>query len=453
MRILIVDDEKNIRYTLMDILRDEGNQVDSAETGEKCLSKLEKQHYNLIILDVRLPGMDGLEVFKKIKEKEIDTDVVMISGNSDIETAVTAVQMGAYNFLEKPLSMAKILTTIRNISNARALLNKTKHIDTERQSKYQMIGESPQILKIRSVIQKVAATDTKVLIRGESGTGKELVAWAIHQSSQRRHKAFIAFNSAAIPGELVESELFGYEKGAFTGAEKRKIGKLEMAHHGTLFLDEIGDMTIETQAKILRVIQEGTFERVGGHQTIDIDVRILAATHKSLEEMITKGTFREDLFYRLNVLPITVPPLREREGDIPILAEHYLQHFSVELNFPKKTLSQSAMALLSGYDFPGNIRELRNLIERLYILVDNQEIRDEDILPHLKISAPAAAQTQPAFNLNQNFATARREFDIQFLTRCLEQNSWNISLTAEKLGMRQPNLSRKIKELGIKRNA
>ncbi len=451
MRILVVDDEKNIRYTLTDILTDEGNQVDSAETGEKCLSKLEKHHYNLIILDVRLPGMNGLEVFKKIKEKDIDTDVVMISGNSDIETAVTAVQMGAYNFLEKPLSMAKILTTIRNISNTRTLRNKTQHIDTERQDKYKMIGQSPQIQKIRSVIQKVAATDTKVLIRGESGTGKELVAWAIHQKSPRSHKSFIAFNSAALPTELVESELFGYEKGAFTGADTRKIGKLETAHHGTLFLDEIGDMTYATQAKILRVIQEGTFERVGGHQTIDIDVRILAATHKNLEEMIEEGTFREDLFYRLNVLPITVPALRDREGDIPVLAEHYLQHFAVELNLAKKSLSDQAHQVMSGYYFPGNIRELRNLIERLYILVEKSEITADDILPHLKSEANSPAPA-PVFSGNQNFATARREFDVQFLIDSLEKNNWNISLTAEKLGMRQPNLSRKIKELGIKRN-
>ena len=449
MRILVVDDEKNIRFTLTDILQDEGYKVDSVDSGEKCLSRLKNQKYELVILDVRLPGMDGIQVFKKIRESEIDTDVLVISGHSGIETAVQAVKLGAYDFIEKPLSMSKVLTAARNISQKQSLQFTANQNQSDKLQKYAMIGESPQINQVKEIIEKAAPTDTKVLIRGESGTGKELVAWAIHNGSQRNTKPFVAFNSAALPTELVESELFGYDKGAFTGAEKRRIGKLELAHGGTLFLDEIGDMSMTTQAKVLRVIQEGTFERVGGESTIQIDVRILAATHKNLEEMITNGTFREDLFYRLNVLPIHIPPLRERTGDIVFLAEYFLQYFAKEMKADVKILKQSAQDCLNEYEFPGNVRELKNLVERLCILVSKNEITDKDVLPHLRRGIPGENSCE--FMSLDDFSEAKREFETQFITDKLKKSQWNISATANKLGMRQPNLSRKIKELRISR--
>ena len=449
MNILVVDDEKNIRYTLTDILTDEGYHVKSVDTGEKCIKILKKQRFDMLILDVRLPGMDGIQVYEKIIQSEIDIDVLVISGHSGIQTAVKAVKLGAYDFIEKPLSLSKLLTAVRNIAEKRSLQISVNQNQSEKKQKYNMIGESPQIKSIRDTINKVAPTEAKVLIRGESGTGKELVAWAIHEESNRNEKPFIAFNSAALPSELVESELFGYDKGAFTGAEKRKIGKLELAHNGTLFLDEIGDMSMTTQAKVLRVIQEGTFERVGGENTITIDVRILAATHKNLEDMIEEGDFRQDLFYRLNVLPITIPPLRDRTGDRLYLANHFLKHFCFEMKTNVKKLTPNAGILLDTYNFPGNVRELKNLIERLCILVSTDKIAKKDILPH--ISGLNAAKEEYSFMSSNNFADAKRDFEIQYLTEKLKNCNWNISLTAENLGMKQPNLSRKMKDLNISR--
>ncbi|MBT3252120.1 MAG: sigma-54-dependent Fis family transcriptional regulator [Candidatus Marinimicrobia bacterium] len=449
MNILVVDDEKNIRYTLTDILTDEGYHVKSVDTGEKCIKILKKQRFDMLILDVRLPGMDGIQVYEKIIQSEIDIDVLVISGHSGIQTAVKAVKLGAYDFIEKPLSLSKLLTAVRNIAEKRSLQISVNQNQSEKKQKYNMIGESPQIKSIRDTINKVAPTEAKVLIRGESGTGKELVAWAIHEESNRNEKPFIAFNSAALPSELVESELFGYDKGAFTGAEKRKIGKLELAHNGTLFLDEIGDMSMTTQAKVLRVIQEGTFERVGGENTITIDVRILAATHKNLEDMIEEGYFRQDLFYRLNVLPITIPPLRDRTGDRLYLANHFLKHFCFEMKTNVKKLTPNAGILLDTYNFPGNVRELKNLIERLCILVSTDKIAKKDILPH--ISGLNAAKEEYSFMSSNNFADAKRDFEIQYLTEKLKNCNWNISLTAENLGMKQPNLSRKMKDLNISR--
>lgn len=449
MNILVVDDEKNIRFTLTDILTDEGYHVKSVDTGEKCIKLLKKQRFDMLILDVRLPGMDGIQVFEKILQSEIDIDVLVISGHSGIQTAVKAVKLGAYDFIEKPLSLSKLLTAARNIAEKRSLQISVNQNQSEKKQKYNMIGESPQIKIIRDTINKVAPTEAKVLIRGESGTGKELVAWAIHEESNRKEKPFIAFNSAALPSELVESELFGYDKGAFTGADKRKIGKLELAHRGTLFLDEIGDMSMATQAKVLRVIQEGTFERVGGENTISIDVRILAATHKNLEDMIEEGYFRQDLFYRLNVLPITIPPLRERSGDRLYLANHFLKHFCSEMKIKVKKLTPNAGILLDTYNFPGNVRELKNLIERLCILVSTDKIAKKDIIPH--ISGLNAAKEEYSFMSASNFADAKRDFEIQYLTEKLKNYNWNISLTAENLGMKQPNLSRKMKDLNISR--
>ncbi|MFC1536124.1 sigma-54-dependent transcriptional regulator [Candidatus Neomarinimicrobiota bacterium] len=448
MKILIVDDEINIRMTLKDILEDEGYETCVAGTGEKAIKVASKESIDMMILDVKLPGIDGIETFTKIHKDKPELDVLMISGHSDISTAVSAVKIGAYDFLEKPLSMIKILTAVRNIEEKLSLKNKVVQEENAQYEKNKLIGESPQIKNVLSLIEKVAPTDSKVLIRGESGTGKELVAYAIHHNSSRNRKMFIKFNSAAIPSSLVESELFGHEKGAFTGADSQKLGKLEQANHGTLFLDEIGDMDLSVQAKILRVIQEGTFERVGGNQTINIDVRLIAATHKNLEEMTQKGAFRDDLFYRLNVVPISIPPLRERVGDIEILTEYFLEYYSREFKTQKKTILPSAMENLAHYSLPGNIRELKNIIERLCILVTKDFITKDDIAPHLLLKKSSSELDITKIE-GKTFKDVKTNFERQFFQQQLKENHWNISLIAKKLGMQQPNLSRKIKELGL----
>ncbi len=450
MNILVVDDEKNIRRTLSNILEDEHYQVITAESGEIALNILSNEIIDLMLLDVKLPGMDGIEVLKKIKKNYPNLDVIMISGHSTIKIAVQAVKIGAYDFLEKPLSLPKIIISAKNIAEKRKLYQKFQQESRDLESQYRMIGTSPEFNKIRDMINKVSATDSKVLIRGESGTGKELVAFAIHNQSARRTGPFVKFNSAAIPNELVESELFGHEKGAFTGAEKLKLGKLEMADEGTLFLDEIGDMNLNAQAKILRVIQEGKFEHIGSNKTIDIDVRVIAATNKNLENMIETGEFREDLFYRLNVIPVIIPPLRERKSDIPILLNYYLDYFAAELKVHPKKLSSSAMKILQNYSFPGNIRELKNLVERLYILTGENTITEEDIKPH--IINYNEKDTELDFLKTKTYSKARAEFETFYLKNQLEKFNWNISTTAEKLSLQQSNLSRKIKELGIKKD-
>jgi len=448
MKILIVDDEINIRMTLKDILDDEGYETLMAGTGEKAISIAAKENIDMIILDVKLPGIDGIETFKQIHKNKPELDVLMISGHSDISTAVNAVKLGAYDFLEKPLSMIKILTAARNIQEKQSLQDKVVQEENAQYEKHKLIGESPQIKQVWQLVEKVAPTESKVLVRGESGTGKELVAFAIHHMSKRNRKPFIKFNSAAIPESLVESELFGHEKGAFTGAESQRLGKLEQANKGTLFLDEIGDMDLTVQAKVLRVIQEGTFERVGGNKTINIDVRLIAATHKNLEDMVKEGTFRDDLFYRLNVVPITIPPLREREGDLEILTDYFIDFYSKEFNTQKKTILPSAMETLIQYEFPGNVRELKNIIERLCILVPTDFITKEDVAPHLMLQKQSTSTGEVTIE-GDSFKEIRTNFERQFLQKQLDQYHWNISDIAKKLGMQQPNLSRKIKELGL----
>lgn len=448
MNILIVDDERNIRFTLKDILEDEGHHIFLADSGENGINRLTQEDIQMVILDVKLPGIDGIETYKQMELLQPGIDVVIISGHGDIQTAIKAVKLGAYDFQEKPLSMSKILTSVRNVAERHKLLHRIQHENENISAQNELVGNSPEIKAVLTRIEKIGPTDSKVLILGESGTGKELVAFAIHNKSRRKLEPFITFNSAAIPNELVESELFGYEKGAFTGAEKQKKGKLELAHGGTLFLDEIGDMNISVQAKILRLIQEGTFERVGGNKTIKINARILAATHKNLEEMISKGTFREDLFYRLNVIPITVPPLRERKSDISVLARHFLRNYSNVLRIPVKIFNKEALHQLELYSFPGNVRELKNLMERLSILVPGKTITSRDISPYLK--SPAEKE-QFDFMKTKDFKLARLEFEKNFLKKQLDKFGWKIGEAAEKLKMKQPNLSRKIKELGLKK--
>lgn len=449
MHILVIDDEKNIRQTLNAILSDEGHRVSVAATGEEGLQRLGENLFDLVFLDVKLPGISGIDILKQIKKGWSSTEVLMISGDSDINTAVTAVKMGAHDFMEKPLSLPKILIAVQNIAEKRKLLQKCIIGEELTSSRYQIIGQSKQIQLIREIIQRVSKTDAKVLIAGESGTGKELVAYQIHQQSARSDQPFITFNSAAIPNELVESELFGHEKGAFTGADQQKPGKIERANHGTLFLDEIGDMNLAAQSKILRVLEEGRFERVGGTRTVDIDVRILAATNRDIKALIRSGEFREDLFYRLNVVPIHLPPLRERPTDIPVLIKRYLHAYSVELAAPEKSFTAAAIRQLTDYPFPGNVRELRNFIERMYILSDKSTLDENDVHSHLGSHISPARDFLEDILTENSFSDAIRAFEKYYLTKKLEDTGWNISRLAGDICIRQPNLSRKIKSLGI----
>ncbi len=446
--ILVVDDEKNIRLTISDILQDEGHRVLEAGTAEDGLATLRKERVNLVLLDVRLPGMDGLEALKEIKKMDPDLDVVMISGHGTVSTAVEALHIGAYDFLEKPLSLARIQVAIRNLKQKQTLENKAEISEDRQRQRYQLVGQSPQMKSVLDTAGKVGPTEAKVLIRGESGTGKELVAHAIHAASSRESEPFVKFNAAAIPNELIESELFGHEKGAFTGAVAQKRGKIEVADGGTLFLDEIGDMSLSAQAKILRVLEDGKFERVGSTQTRSVDIRLLAATNKPLEDMVAQGTFREDLFYRLNVVPIQLPPLRERAGDVKLLLEHFLRFYAGELAILEKKFSRDALRMLEGYPFPGNIRELRNLVERLYILTPSEEISLGDVQPHLN-QMISGGEDSGIFKETRAFADARRDFEQRFLETQLKMHAGNISRTAASLGLQQSNLSRKLKELGI----
>ncbi|HOD55500.1 MAG TPA: sigma-54 dependent transcriptional regulator [Candidatus Cloacimonadota bacterium] len=368
MKIFILDDEKNICISLKNILEDEGYACSYSTSVEEGRKIIEGNVPDLLLLDVQLKDGNGLDFLKQIKEVLPDLLVVMISGHSGIKEAVQAMKSGAFDFLEKPLNLTRVKLTVQNALSYSTLQEDYKILKESFNEQYRIIGSSQAIQEVLQLAQKVAKTNSRVLIRGESGSGKELLAYAIHNQSQRSKGPFIKFNSAAIPNELVESELFGYEKGAFTGAVKSKKGKLELADKGTLFLDEIGDMNLSAQAKILRVLQEGEFERVGSNEIIKIDTRIIAATHKNLEEMIENGLFREDLFYRLNVVPLISPALRERREDIPLLVEFFCHKFAAEFNLPLKTLSDGALRQIMNQEFKGNIRELRNLIERLYIL-------------------------------------------------------------------------------------
>jgi len=448
LSILIIDDEKNICSTLKEIFKDWGCNVEAVQSGERGIIKCKNSSFDLILLDVNLPGIDGIETFKEIKKIQNEVEILMISGHSGIDIAVEAIKLGAYDFIEKPLSMAQIETAFKNISEKQKLISKITEMSKEENHKYQMIGCSEKFNNLLDIIDRVAPNNSKVLIQGESGTGKELVARRIHRKSLRASNSFIAFNSAAIPESLVESEMFGYEKGAFTGAEKQKIGKIEFAHNGTLFLDEIGDMNLSTQAKLLRLIQEGTFERLGGKKTIEIDVRIIAATHKNLSLMIEQGNFREDLFYRLNVIPIEVPPLRDRLDDLKEIIPFFMNKIAIELNLSLKTISTSGMEKIMSYPFPGNIRELRNLIERLYLLNVNDEISAEDLDFFLNNASNPKSQLNKIYEIS-NITEAKRTFEKNYLLYNLKRNNWSLTKTAQKIGIHQPNLSRKMKELHI----
>ncbi len=442
--ILIVDDEQGIREALTSILVDEGYEPASAASGEECLDLLDQRSFDLVLLDVWLDGIDGLETLERIRKKGMDPMVVMISGHANIETAVRATKLGAFDFVEKPLSLEKVILVIKNALEVHRLGQENRRLREELGGKTQLYGETVPMRALRQQITLTAPTHGRVLIFGESGTGKELVARSLHAASLRSERAFVEVNCAAIPEELIESELFGHSKGSFTGATENKVGKFEKADGGTLFLDEVGDMSLRTQSKVLRVLEEQKLEPVGSNQTISVDVRVIAATNKVLEEEIAHGRFREDLFYRLNVIPFNLPPLRERIEDVPVLARHFMAEFAASYGRKPKELSEAAIGVMLRYPWPGNVRELRNLIERLMIVVPQNKIEPPHLPPELFRSTSRMAQ-QPNATLHQ----ARDSYEREFILRKLEENQWHMTRTAEALGLERSHLYRRMRTLGI----
>ena len=447
--ILIVDDEPGVRSALGGVLRDEGYAVEAVGSGEECLERVTRGAVDLIMLDVWLPGMDGLATFARLRERQVDSQVVIISGHGNIESAVRAIKMGAFDFVEKPLSLDKTVLVVANALRQRRLEAENRALRARVDRQYTMVGESPAIRQLREQVAMAAPTNGRVLIYGENGTGKELVARGIHTQSRRRSNQFVEVNCAAIPEELIESELFGHVRGAFTGAVADRRGKFEVADGGTLFLDEIGDMTLKTQAKVLRVLQEQTMEAVGGASRIRVDVRVVAATNKDLQAEIRAGQFREDLYFRLSVIPIFVPPLRERQEDIPLLADHFMAEFAQEYGRRLKRLDPAATRTLQRYAWPGNVRELRNVIERLMIMVPGDAITPSDLsfldVPLMPPAATAAAGSSEKLTLHE----ARDQFERDLILRTLAEQQGNMSRTADVLGVERSNLYRKMKAFGI----
>lgn len=440
--ILVVDDENSILETLSGILEDEGYEVLTASSGDNALNIARDSSPEVILLDIWMPpGIDGLETLKSIKEINPESIVIMISGHGNIDIAVQATKLGAYDFLEKPLSLEKVLILVKRAIEKQSLEKENIELKTSISQKWEIIGESQKMRGLKDEIARVASSQSRVIIFGESGTGKELVARALHKASDRKDKNFIEVNCAAIPHELIESELFGHEKGSFTGAFERKKGKFELADSGTIFLDEIGDMSLTTQAKVLRVIETQEFQRVGGSKKIKVDVRIIAATNKDLKEEIKKGTFREDLFFRLNVIPFHIPPLRERKEDIPVLVEYFLQNFAAQYGQKEKKISKSTLQALMDYEWPGNVRELKNTIERFVIMTPSETIDTKYI--------PAIKEHRADYYNYKTLREAREEFEKDFIMKKLQENNWNVSKTAEELEIERSNLHRKIKSLGI----
>jgi two-component system nitrogen regulation response regulator NtrX len=451
--IWILDDEKGILETLEDILKDENFQVRSFLWGKELLKEINLKQPKVILLDLWLKDIDGFEILEKIKKTYPEVQIIVISGHGNIETAVKAIKMGAFDFIEKPLSYERVIVTVENALKLALLEEENKRLRENIFGEVKLSGVSSAIQKIRELILKAAPTDTTVLIQGESGVGKEIVAKLIHLYSKRAKEAFVEINCAAIPETLIESELFGYEKGAFTGAQSFKKGKLELAHKGTLFLDEIGDLSLDAQAKLLRVLQEKRFERLGGNKPIEIDVRIISATNKDLLKEIKKGKFREDLFFRINVFPISIPPLRERKEDIPILVEEFLEEFSYKIGCEKKIIKRDALEALIEYDWPGNVRELKNFIERLVIISSSSEISYKDLPSDFKnlIKKKESLQenNDPWFE-EKNYRLAKLLFEKEFLKRKLLEYGGNISKTAREIGLERAYLQKKIKELNLK---
>jgi len=444
--ILIVDDEPGIRQSLTGVLEDEGFEVSTAVSGEECLKAFEKNLYSCVLLDVWLPGIDGLETLTRLKAVAPEVCVIMISGHGTIETAVRATRLGAYDFIEKPLSLEKTLLAVRNALRQRELESTNDDLTEQFRASYVMIGDSVPMRALRQQIAYAAPTNGRILLQGESGTGKELVARALHAQSRRSSRPFIEFNCAAIPEELVESELFGHVKGAFTGATQAKRGKFERADGATLFLDEIGDMSLKTQSKVLRVLEEQRFEPVGSESSLSVDVRVIAATNKRLEAAIEHGHFRADLFYRLNVIPFEIPPLRDRLEDIPLLVDHFNLEFSRVNRREPKQFSPDAIERMQNYNWPGNVRELRNTVERVIIMHTHRLVVADD-LPILGAEVPPAS----SYNFD-SYREAAEAYEREYILRKLAETDGNITRTAEIMGIDRSHLYRRMRALDIQRN-
>jgi two-component system nitrogen regulation response regulator NtrX len=456
---LVVDDEEAIVSSLGSILQDEGYEVAVAKSGVEALKIYTVDPPDLMLLDIWMPEMDGLETLRRVKELVPTAQVMVMSGHGSIETAVKAIKLGAYDYIEKPLSLENVTLRVKHALEQFRLEEENRSLRTKVQRKFELVGQSPAMQQLRQLIDTAGPTNSRVLVGGENGTGKELVARAIHLQSARADRPFVAVNCAAIPETLIESELFGHEKGSFSGATSMKRGQFEQADGGTLFLDEIGDMSLNTQAKVLRALQEQQFNRVGGTKLLKVDVRVLAASNKDLMKEIEKGTFREDLYYRLNVVPIVVPPLRERREDIPLLIRHFMKLHAEEQGLRTKEVTPDAMAVFQQYEWPGNIRELRNLIERLMIMVPGNVIDGAQASMTLQVKAPGAVaaatpavQTAASPLFTQPFDSlrdARNAFEKEYIARKLREHHWNISRTAEDLKIERSHLHRKIKLLDV----
>jgi two-component system nitrogen regulation response regulator NtrX len=449
-RVLVIDDETGIREAIRMTLEYEGYKIDEARSGQEGLDKAAKVPYDAILLDIKMPVLDGIEVLENLKEQRITAPVVMVSGHGDVHTAVECTKRGAYDFLEKPLNRDKLLLTVRNAVRQRSLEEENIELKEKHEKEYQLVGRSPLMAELKSQVERAAPTKATVLITGESGTGKELVAREIHRRSARSTRPFIQVNCAAIPNELIESELFGHKKGSFTGAVRDQTGKFVAADEGTIFLDEIGDMSQGAQAKVLRVLQEGEVEPVGSASVVKVDVRVIAATNKNLEEEIRNGRFREDLYYRLNVIPVRTPPLRERRDDIPVLAEHFARLFSEEHNYHAKKFTPSALKALGDGPWRGNVRELRNMIERLVIMVPSDSIDVTDLPAEFFRTPTDIISTAMRLSTLQDF---KDEAEKAFIVAKLREHGWNVSKTAEAIDTPRSNLYKKIEQYNIKREA
>ncbi len=446
--ILVIDDEKEICESIKMILEYEDYSVDYTTDSSKGLQKIEYGSFDALLLDIQMPVKTGFEVLNWLKENNYEIKVVMISAHGSVENAIKATKLGAFDFLEKPIDREKLLISVRNAVEQTSLLKENKKLKKELSTNDTIIGKSSSIKTILETIARVAKTDARVLITGENGTGKELVAQEIHKQSNRSSKELIEVNCAAIPHELIESELFGHEKGAFTGAIKQRIGKFELADGGNLFLDEIGDMSLQAQAKVLRAVEEGRIERVGGASKIEVDVRLIAATNKDLLAEIEKGNFREDLFHRLNVIPIHVPPLRERKDDIPLLVEHFSKMLCEKNKYPQKTYSDGAIKVLQSFTWKGNIRELRNFIERIVIMIPQQNITEKEINSFIPVSG---SNVDDILCISNSFQEFKEKAEKAFIQKQLQANGWNISKTADILGIQRSHLYNKLKKYEIEK--
>ncbi len=447
--VLIIDDERAICESIKMILEYEDYIVDYTTDSIEGLSKLEYGDYNALLLDINMPGKNGFEILNWMREKEIELKTIVISAHGSVENAVKATKLGAFDFIEKPIDRDKLLIAVRNAVNNSSLVKENKKLKKELLTNEKIIGTSSVIQKILETVARVATTDARILITGENGTGKELIAQEVHRLSPRTNRELIEVNCAAIPHELIESELFGHEKGSFTGAFKQRLGKFELADGGNLFLDEIGDMSTQAQAKVLRAIEEGRIERVGGSSKIEVDVRIISATNKDLALEITRGNFREDLFHRLNVIPIHIPPLRERKEDIPLLVEHFSKMICEKNKFAQKAYSASALKAFQSHAWKGNVRELRNVVERIVIMVSKPDITEKEVNTFVQSSSN---QTDDLLNISNSFQEFKEKAEKAFIVKQLNANGWNMSKTAEILGIQRSHLYNKLKKYEIEKD-